>query len=89
MIIYNSSIHVESVPDGAYEYTVNGKPTAEWITERYQVKTDPSSLTRNDPNNWNREHNNPHYILDLLLFVINVSVQIVEIIRRLPDLKLE
>ena len=80
-IIYNSSIRIENIPDEAYEYIVNGKSAIEWIMERYQVKT--------DPNDWSREHDNPRYILDLLLSVINVSVQTMEIVKKLPDLKLE
>ena len=88
-IIYNSSIRIEKIPDEAYEYIVNGKSAIEWIMERYQVKTDPSSLIKNDPNDWSREHDNPRYILDLLLSVINVSVQTMEIVKKLPDLKLE
>lgn len=88
-IIYNSSIRIENIPDEAYEYIVNGKSAIEWIMERYQVKTDPSSLIKNDPNDWSREHDNPRYILDLLLSVINVSVQTMEIVKKLPDLKLE
>lgn len=88
-IIYNSSIRIEDIPDEAYEYIVNGKSAIEWIMERYQVKTDPSSLIKNDPNDWSREHDNPRYILDLLLSVINVSVQTMEIVKKLPDFKLE
>lgn len=88
-IIYNSSIRIENIPDEAYEYIVNGKSAIEWIMERYQVKIDPSSLIKNDPNDWSREHDNPRYILDLLLSVINVSVQTMEIVKKLPDFKLE
>ena len=35
------------------------------------------------------EHNNPHYILDLLLSIITVSVETVKIINSLPKLKFE
>jgi len=35
---------------------------------------------KNDPNDWAKEVGKPRYILDLLLSVINVSVQTVEIV---------
>ena len=35
------------------------------------------------------EHNQPCYILDLLLSIINVSVQTVQIVKELPVLKFE
>lgn len=36
-----------------------------------------------------REHHKPRYILDLLLSVINVSVQSVDIVNNLPKLKFD
>jgi predicted helicase len=73
----------------AYEYVVNGKSAIEWIMERYQVKTDKKSGIKNDPNDWAEEVGNPRYILDLLLSIINVSVQTVEIVEGLPKLEFE
>ena len=43
----------------------------------------------NDPNDWAKEVGNPRYILDLLLSVINVSVQTVDIVDNLPKLKFD
>ena len=57
--------------------------------ERYQITTDKRSGITNDPNDWAEEVGNPRYILDLLLSVINVSVQTVEIVESLPRLQLE
>jgi len=73
----------------AYEYVVNGKSAIEWIIERYQVTVHPESGIKNDPNDWAEEAGNPRYILDLLLSVINVSVQTVELVGQLPKLKFE
>lgn len=42
-----------------------------------------------DPNDWDREHNDEKYIFNLLLRIINVSVQTVEMVKELPKLKLE
>jgi predicted helicase len=86
-IIYNSAITVSNIPAAAYEYVVNGKSAIEWVMERYQVKTDTASGIKNDPNDWAREHGNPRYILDLLLSVINVSVQTVGIVQGLPGVE--
>ncbi len=88
-IIYNEYITLKNIPAEAYQYVVNGKSAIEWIMERYQVTTDKDSHIKNDCNDWGREHNNERYILDLLLSVINVSVQTVEIVKGLPKLKFD
>lgn len=89
VIIYNGNITIENIPLKAYEYVVNGKSAIEWIVERYAVTQDKKSLIKNDCNDWSKEHNNPRYILDLLLSVINVSVQTVDIVNSLPKLKFD
>ena len=73
----------------AHEYVVNGRSAIEWIMERYQVKTDKDSGITNDPNDWAKEHNQPRYILDLLLSIITVSVETVKIVKELPEVKFE
>lgn len=88
-IIYNGNITIENIPAKAYEYIVNGKSAVEWIIERYCVSQDTKSLIKNDANDWAREHHQPRYILDLLLSVINVSVQTVDIVNSLPKLKFD
>lgn len=85
-IIYNGNVVIENIPAIAYDYVVNGKSAIEWIMERYAVTQDSKSLIVNDPNDWSKEHNKPRYILDLLLSVINLSVQSVGIINSLPNL---
>lgn len=93
-IFYNSKITVENIPSEAYEYVVNGKSAIEWIMERYKVTVDldgkgEGSGIKNNPNDWAVEVGNPRYILDLLLSVINVSVQTVEIVKGLPKVKFD
>jgi len=88
-IIYNSKITISNIPTLAYEYVVNGKSAIEWIMERYQVKTNQDSGITNNPNDWAVETDNPRYILDLLLSIINVSVQTLDIVENLPVLKFE
>ncbi len=86
IIHYNHAITIEGIPAEAYKYVVNGKSAIEWIMERYAVTTDKKSGITNDPNDWAREHNDEKYILNLLLRIINVSVQTVEIVKGLPKL---
>jgi predicted helicase len=88
IIIFNSKITISDIPPEAYEYVVNGKSAIEWIMDRYQVKVDKASGIKNDPNDWAEDVGNPRYILDLLLSIINVSVQTVEIVNKLPKLDL-
>ena len=88
-IIFNGNISIENIPAKAYEYIVNGKSAIEWIVERYCVSRDKKSLIMNDCNDWGKEHHKPRYILDLLLSVINVSVQTVDIVKALPKLKFD
>ena len=83
-INYNSKITISNIPAKAYEYVVNGKSAIEWIMERYAVTTHKESGITNNPNDWSEEVGNPRYILDLLLSVINVSVQTVDIVNDLP-----
>ena len=88
-IIYNSRIKIRNIPEKAYQYVVNGKSAIEWILDRYQIKVDKKSGIKNDPNDWSKEVGNPDYILELLLSIINVSVQTVDIVESLPKLKFE
>lgn len=85
-IIYNGKIRITNIPSEAYEYVVNGKSAIEWLMERYAVTIDKNSLIKNDPNDWGKEHNNPRYILELMLSVINVSVKTVHKVNTLPKL---
>lgn len=86
-IILNSRITIENIPATAYEYIVNGKSAIEWIMERYAITIDKKSGIKNDPNLWAKEHNNPKYILDLLLSIIHVSLATQEIVNNLPKLQ--
>jgi predicted helicase len=88
-IHFNSSITISNIPLEAYEYVVNGKPAIEWIMERYQITTHKESQITNDPNDWADEVGNPRYILDLLLSIINVSVQTRDIVGKLPKVKFD
>lgn len=84
-IIFNSDITVENIPEKAYKYIVNGRSAIEWIMDQYQVKTDKKSGITDDPNDFSDD---PKYIFNLLLRIINVSVQTVDLVNSLPKLEI-
>ena len=86
IIIFNNNIKLEKIPLAAYDYVVNGKSAIEWIMERYAISTDSASGITNDPNDWSREHQDPAYILKLLLSIINLSLQTNDLVAQLPKL---
>ena len=86
VIEFNPWIKLTNIPEGAYEYVVNGRSAIEWIMERYQVKIDDKSGIKNDPNDWADEHGNPRYILDLLVSIVTVSLETMKIVKSLPKL---
>jgi len=88
-IIYNQYITISNILPKAYEYIVNGKSAIEWVMERYSVTTHKESGIENNPNDWAKEHENPQYILDLLLSVITVSIKTLDIVDGLPKVEWE
>jgi predicted helicase len=86
VIQYNASIRIENIPLEVYKYVVNGKSAIDWVMDRYQVRINKDSGIRNDPNDWAREHDQPRYILDLLLRVITVSLETMRLVKGLPKI---
>ena len=84
-IIFNNLITINEIPLKAYDYIVNGKSAIEWIMERYAITTDKKSGITNDANDWCKEVGDEKYIFNLLLRIINLSLQSVEIIENLPE----
>lgn len=84
-IVFNADITITNIPEKAYEYLVNGRSAIEWIIDQYQVKTDKKSGIVDDPNLY---YNDERYIFDLLLRIINVSVQTVDLVNNLPQLEI-
>ena len=83
-IIFNSDINISNIPLKAYEYVINGKSAIEWIMDQYQVKIDKDTGIVDDPNMYSDDEK---YIFNLLLRIINVSVQTVDLINELPKLE--
>ncbi|MDD7758319.1 MAG: endonuclease [Aerococcus suis] len=84
-IIFNKDLVIENIPEKAYEYMVNGRSAIEWIIDQYRVKTDKKSGLVDNPNDYSED---PKYIFNLLLSIINVSVQTVDLVNCLPPLEI-
>lgn len=85
IIQFNSDITITEIPERAYDYIVNGRSAIEWIMDQYQVKTDKASQITDDPNEYNDD---PKYIFNLLLRVINVSLKTLDLIDQLPKFEI-
>ncbi|MGH3273478.1 MAG: type ISP restriction/modification enzyme [Streptosporangiaceae bacterium] len=80
-IVYNTRVTLSNIPEEAYRYQLGARSAIEWIIDRYQVKTDPSSGIVNDPNDWSQD---PRYIIDLLRRIVTVSLETMKIVDALP-----
>lgn len=85
-VIYNNDITISNIPEKAYQYVVNGRSAIEWIMDQYQVKTDKKSGITDDPNDYSDDEK---YIFNLLLRIINVSMQTVDLVNSLPKFEVE
>ncbi len=85
-IIFNNYITISNIQEDAYKYKVNGKSPVEWLLDRYQVTINKDSLIENNPNFYSEDKK---YIFNLLLKLINISIESVKIINNLPKLKVE
>lgn len=83
-IIFNEDIVIKGIPEKAYEYIVNGKSAIEWSIDQYQIKDRESGIV-DDPNEFS---DNPKYIFNLLLSIINVSMQSIDLVESLPPLEI-
>lgn len=85
-INFNSDIKIKKIPEKAYNYIISGKSAIEWIMDRYKVISDSKSGITDDPNDFSDD---PKYIFNLLLRVINVSIQTIDLIHQLPKFEIE
>ena len=85
VIIFNNDLIIKGIPLKAYDYQVSGKSAIKWIMDQYQVKERKSGII-DDPNDYSDD---PKYIFNLLLSIINVSVQTVDLINQLPKFELD
>lgn len=88
-IDYNDRITIADIPLKAYDFVLSGKSAIEWVMERYTINKDSKSNILNDPNQWCEEMKDEKYIFNLLLRVINVSIQTIDIVNSLPKIEFE
>ena len=84
-IIINGAGVLQGIPELAHRYDLYGRSAIEWVLDRYEIKKDSKTGIIQDPNDWFLENDSP---VNLLMRVINVSVQSAEIIDKLPKLEI-
>ena len=82
-IRYNDLLTLEGVPEKAFAYQLGNRSALEWVVDQYRVKVDKRSGIVNDPNREDDEQ----YIVRLLGKVITVSLETLEIVEGLPELR--
>lgn len=87
-IKYNDYITITGIQLRAYDYTVAGRSPIEWVMARYQKTIDEKSGIVNDPNAWLEEQGDPKYIAGLIERLVRVSVETLDIMEGLPEIKM-
>ena len=82
-IVYNDFLTLDGIPPEALEYRLGNRSALEWIIDQYRVKEDKRSGIINDPN----REDDPQYIVKLIGKVIKVSLETVQIVESLPELR--
>lgn len=80
-LIYNDFLTLSGIPPEAFEYRLGNRSALDWIIDQYQVSTDKRSGITNDPN----RADDPEYIVRLIGQVITVSLETVQLVRRLNE----
>ena len=83
LLKYNDFLTLEGIPAEVFEYRLGNRSALEWVVDQYRVKVDKRSGIVNNPN----RAEDPEYILRLIGQVITVSLETVDIVNELPELK--
>lgn len=70
------------IPDKAFKYKLGLRSPLEWVVDQYRISTDKRSGLVKNPN----RENSPKYIISLIQRLVNMSLETVEIISKMPDL---
>jgi len=81
-LIYNDFLTLGGIPPEVFEYRLGNRSALDWIIDQYQVSTDKRSGITNDPN----RPDDPEYIVRLIGQVITVSMETVQLVKRLNEL---
>ena len=82
-IIYNDFLTLDGIPANALKYKLGNRSALEWIINQYRIKTDKRSGITNNPN----RADDPQYIIKLIKKVLTVSLETVQIVEGLPELR--
>lgn len=80
-LVYNEFLTLSGIPPEVFEYRLGNRSALDWIIDQYQVSTDKRSGITNDPN----RPGDPQYIVRLIGQVITVSLETVQLVRRLKE----
>ncbi len=80
-VIVNPPLTLGALPEQVFQYRLGNRSALEWVIDQYQVKEDPRSGIKSDPNNADDEQ----YIVRLVGQVVRVSVETVKIVSGLPE----
>ena len=83
-LIYNDFLTLSGIPPEVFEYRLGNRSALDWIIDQYQVGTDKRSGITNDPNRLD----DPQYIVRLIGQVIRVSLETVQLVRRLNEVSI-
>ena len=83
-IKYNDFLTLEGIPAKAFDYRLGNRSALEWVIDQYRVKTYERSGIVNDPNRPDDEE----YIVRLVGKVVAVSLETVEIVEGLKDIRI-
>ena len=83
-LMYNDFLTLDGIPAKAFDYRLGNRSALEWVIDQYRVKTDKRSGIINDPN----RGGDLQYIVKLIGKVITVSLETVEIVEDLPELRI-
>jgi len=81
---YNDFLSLKGIPERAHDYCLGNRSALEWLVNQYKVRTYHRYDITHDPN----DPSNKWYIVDLMKRVTTVSVETVDIVENLPDLRL-
>ena len=82
-ITYNDFLTLDGIPANALKYKLGNYSALEWIINQYRIKTDKRSGITNNPN----RQDDPQYIVKLIKKVLTVSLETVQIVEGLPELR--
>lgn len=84
-IVFNNYITISNIPVEVYGFMVGGKSGLDWVVDRYRVTVDKDSGITNDPNSYSED---PKFMLNLVLNVIELSKESLAITNSMPPLNL-